>query len=47
MTEDAHGHRVTDSDFEYSWLSSVRPINIIAKALKQIDYLSDNLKKNW
>lgn len=40
-------NRVTDNEFEYFWLSSIRSINIIAKALKQTDYLSHNLGKNW
>lgn len=47
MAVDTHGHRVTGNDFEYFWLSSIRFINIIAKALKRIDYLSNNLGKNW
>lgn len=47
MARDTHGHRVTDNDLEYFWLSSIRSINIIAKALEQIDYLSNNLGTNW
>lgn len=43
---DTQGHRVADNEWEYFWLSSIRSINIIATALKQIDYLSNILGEN-